>query len=474
MVNQTQTQKLQHKILPQQIALLNLFHLDSLAFEQRIEQELNENPLLEEHLSEDVDSKDNFSKDAVQDFQSWDEYGYDDIPDYKMEYEHFLPENKIPDKPIVATADFREELKMQFRMNSSQASVFALADFLIDSTDEHGFLNQDLEEIAEQISFKRHMFIEKEALEGILMQIKTLDPIGVGSRNLQEFFIIQLNLMSETKPKAKKALILTKRYFEDLRNANIEKIRKIMRLGEEEMKEILHLLGGLKTKPVSQPSSTIQPNLQVRPDFIITLDGEELQVSLARQRSNGLYISQVWMEKVHLADQDKGNDNSTKLYLRSKLSSAQWFIKAIQERETNMLKVMRAILHFQKEYFLQADPMFLKPMALKNIADEVGLDISTVSRITCNKYADTPFGMVLLKSLFTEGLMNKDGENISNKVIRTVIEKVVKEENKKKPFTDQQLVRLLSEKGYSVARRTIAKYRDQLNIPVANMRSLWA
>ncbi|MFI5157072.1 MAG: RNA polymerase sigma-54 factor, partial [Chitinophagales bacterium] len=352
MLNQTQTQKLQHKILPQQIALLNLFHLDSLAFEQRIEQELNENPLLEEHLSEDDETKDNFSKDEIQDFQSWDEYGYDDIPDYKMEYEHFLPENKIPDRPMVAHTDFREELKIQFRMNSSQASTSTLADFLIDSTDDAGFLNQDLEEIAEQISFKRHMFIEKEALEGILAQIKTLDPIGVGSRNLQEFFIIQLNQMIVTMALAKKALLLVECYFDDLRNANIEKIKKLMRLGDEKMKEILHLLAGLKTKPVSQPSSTIQPNLQVRPDFVVTMEEEELQVSLARQRSNSLHISQVWLEKVHHAEQDRNTDKSSKLYMRSKLSSAQWFIKAIQEREANMLKVMRAILHFQREYFL--------------------------------------------------------------------------------------------------------------------------
>ena len=474
MLNQTQTQKLQHKILPQQIALLNLFHLDSLAIEQRVEEELNENPLLEEHLSEEDGAKDNFSKDAIQDFQSWDEYGYDDIPDYKMEYEHFLPENKIPDKPVIAQDDFREELKIQFRMNSSSPSEYNLADFLIDSIDDHGFLNQDLEEIAEQISFKSHLLIEKDCLEEIIAQIRKLDPIGIGSRDLREFFIIQLKQLGDSKPLAEKALVLVEKYFDDLRSANIEKIKKLMRLGEEEMKEIVQILGGLKTKPINLASTTIQPNLQVRPDFIITMEGEELQVCLARQRSNSLYISQSWIEKVHQSDQDHTTDKASKLYMRSKLSSAQWFIKAIQERETNMLKVMKAILNYQKDYFLEADPMRLKPMALKNIADMVGLDISTVSRITCNKYADTPFGMVLLKSLFTEGLINKDGENISNKVIRTVIEEVVKKENKKNPFTDQQLVRLLADKGYNVARRTIAKYRDQLNIPVAHMRSLWA
>jgi len=307
-----------------------------------------------------------------------------------------------------------------------------------------------------------------------MAQIRELDPIGIGSRDLREYFVIQLKRLGDSKPLAEKALVLVDQHFDDLRSANIEKIKKLMRLEEEEMKEIIQILGGLKTKPINLASTTIQPNLQVRPDFIVTMEGEELQVSLARQRSNSLYISQTWIEKVHQSDQDHTTDKASKLYMRSKLSSAQWFIKAIQERETNMLKVMKAILNYQKDYFIEADPMRLKPMALKNIADIVGLDISTVSRITCNKYADTPFGMVLLKSLFTEGLINKDGENISNKVIRTVIEEVVKKEDKKRPFTDQQLVRLLADKGYNVARRTIAKYRDQLNIPVAHMRSLWA
>ena len=473
-MNQSQTQKLQHKILPQQIALLNLFHLDSLAFEQRIEEELTENPLLEENLGEADPVKETFSKEQVQDYQSWDEYGYDDIPDYKTEYEHFLPENKIPDKPLVAAEDFREDLKNQYRLTTNSVKDQSLANFIIDSIDDHGFLCQDLESIAEQISFKNHLFIEKEELEGILESIKSLDPQGIGSRDLQEYFKIQLRLIQSGESKVEKAIQLVERHFDDLRNANIEKIKKCLRLEEDEMKQILQVLGSLKTKPVNHTSGNLQPNLQVRPDFLVTIEGEDLQVALANQRSTSLHISQVWIEKVQSAEHDDSTDKASRVYLRSKLSSAQWFIKAIQERETNMLKVMRAILKYQKDYFLNADPMQLRPMALKNIADVVNLDISTVSRITCNKYADTPFGMILLKSLFTEGLVNKDGENISNKVIRTVIEDVVKKEDKKKPFTDQQLVRLLADKGYCVARRTIAKYRDQLNIPVAHMRSIWA
>jgi RNA polymerase sigma-54 factor len=445
-----------------------------LAFEQRLEEELAENPLLEENLSEADPGKETFSKEQVQDYQSWDEYGYDDIPDYKTEYEHFLPESKIPDKPLVAQEDFREDLKNQYRLITNCEKEQALAEFLIDSIDDHGFLTQDLETIAEQISFKNHLIIEKEELEGILESVKMLEPRGIGSRDLQEYFMIQLNLIPPGRLIVEKAIQLVGHHFDDLRNANIEKVKKSLCLKEDEMKQMLQVLGTLKTKPVNIVQGTMQPNLQVRPDFIITIEGEDLEVALANQRSTSLHISQTWIEKVQNAEHDDSTDKASRLYLRSKLSSAQWFIKAIQERETNMLKVMRAILRYQKAYFLNADPMMLKPMALKNIADMVNLDISTVSRITCNKYADTAFGMILLKSLFTEGLVNKEGENISNKVIRTVIEDVVKKEDKKKPFTDQQLVRLLADKGYNVARRTIAKYRDQLNIPVAHMRSIWA
>jgi RNA polymerase sigma-54 factor len=471
MFNQVQTQKLQHKILPQHIALLNLLHLDCMALELRIQDEITENPCLEETGMMDDGGGDKFSKDTVQDFQNWEEYGYDDIPDYKTEYENYLPPDKMPDRQLAETVDFRVDLKKQYRFAESSEQKHALADFLIDSLNEHGFLNLDLESVAEEISFKNNSWVKAEDLDGILATIQELDPVGSGSRDLREYFLIQLKKMNKNKPLVDKAIILMESYFQDLRNANLEKLRREMKMEDDEMKQLLHMLATLKTRPVTGMATPMQLNNTVLPDFIIILEGEELQVSLARQRSSSLRISQSWIESVQQAEGDKTMEKGTKQYLRSKLSSAQWFIKAIQERETNMLKVIRAIMKFQHEYFLLGDTMQLKPMVLKNIADMVGLDISTVSRITCNKYADTPFGMILLKDLFTEGLVNKAGDTISNKVIRTVVEDVVKREDKKNPYTDQQLADILGEQGYSVARRTIAKYRDQLHIPVAQMRA---
>ncbi len=473
MLNQVQSQKLQHKILPHHIALLNLLHLDSIALEQRIEDEINENPALEEISLSEENGKDKFSKETIQDFQNWEEYCYDDIPDYKTEYENYLPADKMPDRQLAEVVDFRMELKKQYRFNEADEAKYPLADFLIDSLNEHGFLSQDLEAIAEEISFKNNTWINTEALEQILVSLQELDPIGVGSRNMKEYFLIQLRKKDKSDPDIRLAMSLLENHFADLRSGNVEKIRRDMKISEEEMKRILHLMATLKTRPVTGAEAPMQVNETVLPDFVVTLEGDELQVSLFRQRSSALHVSQSWVESVQSLEQDKNADRATRQYMRSKLSSAQWFIKAIQEREANMLKVMRAIVEFQRDYFRFGDLMQLKPMVLKNIADMVGLDISTVSRITCNKYADTHFGMILLKDLFTEGLINKEGAVISNKVIQTIVEEVVSKEDKKKPYTDQQLADILSRKGYCIARRTIAKYRDQLNIPVAQMRAIW-
>ena len=473
MLNQLQSQKLQHKILPHHIALLNLLHLDSLSLEQRIEDEINENPALEESSNPDDALNDKFNKETVQDFQNWEEYGYDDIPDYKTEYENYLPADKMPDRQIAETIDFREELKKQYRFVELDEKKYKLADFIIDSLNESGFLTHDLDTIAEEISFKQKIWIHGEELEPLLKNIQELDPLGCGSRDLGEFFLIQLNNLNNRRPVNATAIELVRDHFPDLHACNIEKIRRDMKMRDGEVKEVLQILASLKTRPFTGSTNTIQVNNTVFPDFIITVEADEIFVTLARQRSASLHVNQTWAETVHQMDNDKTTDRGTRQYMRSKLASAQWFIKAIRERESNMLKVIKAIVQFQSEYFKYGDTMQLQPMVLKNIAEIVGLDISTVSRITCNKYADTPFGMILLKDLFTEGLTNKEGTIISNKVIQTIVEEVVEKEDKKKPYTDQQLADILSGKGYIVARRTIAKYRDQLNIPVAQMRALF-
>ena len=471
MLSQVQSQKQLHKILPQQIELLHFLHLNSLELEQRIQDEINENPMLEEMNGGMEDGADKFSKESVQDFQGYEEYAYDDIPDYKMEYKNYLPAETIPDRPLADTIDFREDLKKQCRFVSLPEEQYVLLDFLIDSLDDHGFLEQDAEALATEFSFRNKCWTEAGDVSHALGYIKELEPVGVGARDARECLLIQLKGMNTKRPDVKMAIRLLEDFFPDLRSCNMEKIKHALQLDEDEVRIIIKLIATLKTKPVTESTGV---NNSIIPDFVIQREGEVLEASLFRQRSSSLHISQSWVEKVQSADHDQHTDKATRQYLRNKLSAAQWFISAIELREANMMKVMHAIVAMQEQYFLTGDIMLLKPMILKNIADKVGLDISTVSRITCNKYAETPFGTILLKDLFSEGLLNKEGDNISNKVIQNTIEDVIKAEDKHKPYTDKELVSILSAKGYEVARRTVAKYRNLLKIPVSQMRGIWA
>lgn len=473
MLKQLQTQKQQHTILPQQIELLNLFHLNTLELEQRIQDELSENPALEELSSGDDASGDKFSKDTVQDFQNWEEYGYDDIPDYKTEYNNYINTEKVPEKPIAEVPDFREELKKQCRFLDVPEEKYYLFDFLIDSINENGFLEQDLDELASEISFKRKAWIEAEELESALKLIRELEPMGAGCRTMQEYMLLQLKKMNVKRPDVRMAVNLLENHFQDLRSCNLEKLRKQLGLEEDEIRIVLELLAHLSTRPFNPETNALQANPSILPDFVVIDEGDTLELALYRQRSSNLHISQSWMEMVQQTAQNATADKSTKQYLRSKLSSAQWFINAIQQRESNMLKIMQAIVDMQYDYFKYGDILLLKPMKLKDIADKVKVDISTVSRLTCNKYAETPFGTILLKNLFTEGIVNQEGNNISNKVIQNIIGEVIQTEDKKSPYTDRQLVAILAEKGYTIARRTVAKYRELMNIPVAQVRGLW-
>ncbi len=473
MLKQLQTQKQQHTILPQQIELLNLFHLNTLELEQRIQDELSENPALEELSSGDDALGDKFSKDTVQDFQNWEEYGYDDIPDYKTEYNNYINTEKVPEKPLAEVPDFREELKKQCRFLDVPEEKYYLYDFLIDSINENGFLEQDLEELASEISFKRKVWIEAEELEEAVSLVRELEPMGAGCRTMQEYMLLQLRKMNVRRPDVRMAVNLLENHFQDLRSCNLEKLRKQLGLDEDEIRIVLELLARLSTRPFNPETNALQANPSILPDFVVIDEGDTLELALYRQRSSNLHISQSWMEMVQQTAQNATADKSTKQYLRSKLSSAQWFINAIQQRESNMLKIMQAIVDMQYEYFKYGDILLLKPMKLKDIADKVKVDISTVSRLTCNKYAETPFGTVLLKDLFTEGIVNQEGNNISNKVIQNIIGEVIQTEDKKSPYTDRQLVAILAEKGYTIARRTVAKYRELMNIPVAQVRGLW-
>lgn len=473
MLHQHLTQKQHLKILPQQIQLLNLFHLNTLELEQRIQQEIEENPLLDEVPTEDDILSEKYNRESLQDFKDYEEYAYEDFPDYKMEYENYFNSDKIPERALPETADFRQIIKEQFDFIHLTEVEKLLGNHLIDSLNEDGLLEQDLQDIASDISFRWKKWVETEDLEKVLVKIQQLEPAGIGARSIRECLLLQLKRMNCKRPDVKMAIRLLEIHFSELSSRNMDKIMNHLSIDEEEIKIILKLIASLKMKPVASMTAAAA-NLNIIPDFIITNENDILEVSLHRQRSSNLHINTSWMDRVKSTESNVHADKATRQYVRNKLNSAQWFISAIQQRESTMLNVMKAIVKLQYNYFLEGDIKMIKPMILKNIADIVGVDISTVSRITSNKYVATPFGTLLLKDLFTEGISNVEGQVISNRVIQTTIEEVIETEDKQKPYTDQQLVAILSGKGYSIARRTVAKYREILQIPVAQMRTLWA
>lgn len=472
MLNQHLTQKHQTKILPQQIQLLNLFHLNNLELEQRIVQEIQENPLLEENDLEANSEEETREEDAIKDYQDYEEYMYDDVPDYKTEDASYWHTENIPPKPLAEVVDFRKELKIQFSNISNSPEEITIAEYLIDSFNNDGLLELDLPTLTDDFSFKNQILAEVETLEAVLHKIQQLDPVGIGARSIRECFLLQLQRMNQERPEVRTAISLVQSHFNDLHNRNIDTILQRLQVSEEELKIVLLLISKLKKRPVINMPDNAAINYNIIPDFVIKQEDDRLSISLYHQRSSSLSINRSWMDMIQ--EEKQSVDKATSVYLKNKLNSAQWFISAIRQRESTMLKVIKAIVGLQKEFFMEGDIKLLKPMILKNVAEIVGVDISTVSRICCNKYAETPFGTLLLKDLFTEGIQNDAGTMISNKVIQSAVKDIIEEEDKKNPYTDQQLVKLLAQKGYSVARRTVAKYREHLKIPVAQMRGMLA
>lgn len=467
MLRQIGTQKQQFNVLPQQIQLLKLFHLSTLELQQRIQAELNDNPLLEEEVNDEDSSALESTKAEVQDFQDEEEYAYDDIPDYKLEHNNYLAEDNS-NRPFAELPDFRKGLKQQIALQLKSEKDILIAEFLIDSLSDEGLLDMEPSSIADGISFQNHLVVEAEEVEKVRAKLMQMDPCGMGCRTIKEFLLLQLKMMKPVDTVVNGIKLLSE-HFQDLSHRNMEKIAARIQITEDELRDVIRLIGTLKMKPFNESQSS-NGAPQIVPDFIITEDHGKLEVTLYRQRSSTLFINQSF---AGMMEKGQKSDKATVSYLKSKLNSAQWFVDAIKQRETTMMKIMTEILRFQADYFKDGDIRLLKPMILKNIAEKIGMDISTVSRITCNKYADTPFGTILLKKLFSEGVENEQGEMISNRVIQTTIEEVVKTEDKQAPYTDKQLVSILSLRGFDIARRTVSKYREHLQIPIAQQRAAW-
>ncbi len=470
MISQQQTQKQQLKILPQQIQLLNLFFLNTLELEQRIKNELEENPFLENTIEETSSEVD--GKGEVQDFQDWEEYGYDDVPDYKHEYQNYFNSEAVPNMPIANVEHFKDVAKQQLRLLDIDEKDRAVAEYIIDVLNNNGLMEKPLEEVADDYSFYSQELVDVEVIQKGLDIVKTLEPLGIGACSIQECLLMQLQSMNVKRPDVKCALQLVGNHFNDLMHRQFEKIYHVLNIDDEELRVVLNLVGTLKFYPVCETSSSSEPKQTIMPDFFIARNGEHVTVSLYSSKSNSVFVNKALYDQ--LLQQCHSGDRSANQYVKNKLQSAQWFVNAVKQREDTMLRIMQCIVNIQQEYFEDGDIRLLKPMVLRNVAEMTGMDISTVSRITSNKYAETHFGLIYLKDLFSEGIADKKGEVISNKVIQSAIEEAVQAEDKKHPYTDQQLVNILSAKGYNIARRTVAKYREQLRIPIAQIRAVWA
>lgn len=470
MITQNQSQRQNLKILPQQIQLLNLYFLNSLELEQRIKNELEENPFLETAEKKDEDDIAS-SKDDMQDYQDWEEVMYDDTPNYKSDYQNYFDSEVAPNAPIINVNTFKEDAHQQLQMLDLSEDDYIAASYIIDILNGEGFMDRPVDEVAEDMSFYFQKVVEIDRVKSALAIVQSLDPIGIGSCSIQDCLLIQLRAMDTRRPDVKCAISLLQNHYNDLMHRQFEKLHHSLKIDDEELKAVLNLISGLKFHPVTE-TSAFDPKNTIIPDYIITNYGGNIQVSLYSSRSASVFVNQSLHDE--LASQISNKDKSANQYVKSKLSSAQWFVNAVKQREDTMLRIMKGIVELQSEYFQEGDIRLLKPMVLRNLADMLEMDISTISRITSNKYAETHFGLIYLKKLFSEGIADKKGEVISNKVIRSVIEEAISKEDKKHPYTDQQLVNILSTSGYNIARRTIAKYREQLQIPIAQIRAVWA
>ncbi|MFN8344629.1 MAG: RNA polymerase factor sigma-54 [Spirosomataceae bacterium] len=469
MLNLIQTQKQTLKISPAQIQLLNFLQLNTLELEQHIKNELEENPLLEEgeeDVTGEFEASDenslNSSEDRTQDYMDWEEFRDDDTPDYRTRVNNFSDDDNTYTPTLVEATSWRQELKEQFHLLPLTERQQVLADFVVDSLTDEGYLTYTAEAMTDDVSFTSGLYVEEAEIEEIVQILRKMDPPGLGARNLQDCLLMQLERRQDEK--AKVAAELVKKRFEDLAARNYEKLMRVSGLTFEDLKDTLALIATLNPQPVTGgQTGALMVKDNIVPDYIVTVEGDSIDVELNNRRIPPLTINKAYAQEV-------GGSRAANTYVNAKMNAANWLIEAIQQRENTMLKSMRTIVKLQEDYFRTGDVRLLKPMVLRDIAERIKMDVSTISRVTSGKYAQTPFGIIHLKDLFTEGLMTNTGEEVSNRQIQLTLADLVSKEDKHNPYNDFQLAEMLAELGYPVARRTVAKYREQLDIPTATLR----
>jgi RNA polymerase sigma-54 factor len=458
---------------------MKLIQLSTLEFEQRLSREIEENPALDTVNDNNEIEKDEFDFDENNERQesSDDEIDIsdyltdDDIPEYNLRTNNYSEENEKA-IPYAAGTSFNQFLKNQLHSFSFKDEELKIAEFILGSLDQFGYLRRELIDISDDLAFTMGIDADENIIQKILDKIYLLDPAGIGAKDLQQCLLLQLKRKKINK-NVSYATKIIKDLFDEFSKRHFDKIKSKLNISDEDLKESIYEIEKLNPKPGGAYNETTKINSSIVPDFTVEVLDGEVKLKLNSRNAPDLYVSEEYKNMLSGYSESKEKSKSQKdavMFIKQKLDSAKWFIEAIKQRNQTLIMTMSAIVNFQKEYFLSGDEKKLKPMILKDIAEEITMDISTISRVANSKYVDTPYGTKLIKSFFSEGIKNSKGEEISTIEVKKTLEAIIESENKQKPLTDDQLTKLLNKEGYPIARRTVAKYREMIGAPVARLR----
>jgi len=482
MLNQKLQQKLLQKLSPQQIQMIKLLEVPTLQIEERIKKELEENPALEEgaedeEIAQGTEDDDQYEEvDKDQDEFTLDDYiEDDDIPDYRLQAKNTSKDDeRRAEIPFSVGFSFHEHLESQLSLRDLTEKQKILGEYIIGNIDEDGYLRRELANITDDLAFLQNIETTEQELEDVLSIIQDLEPAGVGARTLKECLLLQISKRDKTLPSAQLAHIILESYFEEFSKRHYDKIVARLNITENELKAAIDEVLKLNPKPGGVYSDPFSKSTQpIIPDFILELSEDGFDLHLNSRNLPELRLSSAYNEMLQSYSRDKSQKKEMRdavQFVKQKIDSARWFIDAIKQRQNTLLLTMNAILEYQKDYFMEGDETKLRPMILKDVAEMTGFDISTVSRVANSKFIQTHFGIFSLKFFFSEGLQTDTGEEVSTREIKRILQDCIDNEEKRKPLTDERLTEILQEKGYQIARRTVAKYREQLNIPVARLR----
>lgn len=490
-LSQSLQQKLLQKLSPQQIQLMKLLQVPTAILEERIKEEMEENPALEQgeegHDDEfepevaDDSKEDEFEKDGSEDdydqidISDYVHEGDDEVGDYRLKDDNYPEADENRTIPHKVETSFIELMMQQLGMLTISDEKKRVAEQLIGSLDDDGYLRREISSIIDDLAFRQNIETDEEELSELLLQIQQFDPPGVGARNLQECLLLQLERKLDQGQPVDLALKVLEKYFDEFTKKHYEKIQRGLGIDDEELREVIQQIVKLNPKPGGNAGDENKNNNYVIPDFFIVNNNGRLELTLNSKNAPDLRISEGYRDM--LKDYDKGSKKDKRqkeavLFIKQKIDSAKWFIDAIKQRQNTLLNTMEAIMNYQKDFFLSGDETDLRPMILKDIAELTNLDISTVSRVANSKFVQTEFGTYRLKFFFSESLQTDSGEEVSTREVKKILTDLIEEESKKHPHSDEKLTEMLQEKGYNIARRTVAKYREQLNIPVARLRKI--